>query len=165
MRTAEFPTRAQGLFSRLLPSVCAIILLAASAYSLPDDPWTKEQTVQAAEFAEELQQGKDGVPVIIYVGVRALYEGGHIPNAVYYGTGSTEQGISELKKYAEALPKSSTIVIYCGCCPVEKCPNLRPAFRALKDDGFARLRVLILPNNFNTDWVENGYPVRKGSQP
>jgi hypothetical protein len=55
------------------------------------------------------------------------------------------------------------VVLYCGCCPLDKCPNLRPAFLALRDAGFARLRVLLLPNNFNADWVEKGYPVEKGS--
>jgi len=40
---------------------------------------------------------------------------------------------------------------------------LRPAFTALKDLGFARLRVMILPTSFNTDWAEKGYPVQKGS--
>ena len=63
--------------------------------------------------------------------------------------GSTEQGISDLKKYAATLPKNSDVVLYCGCCPLEKCPNLRPAFTALKEFGFAKLRVLILPTSFN----------------
>jgi len=55
------------------------------------------------------------------------------------------------------------VVLYCGCCPLEKCPNLRPAFTALKDTGFARLRVLILPISFNADWVDKGYRIQKGS--
>jgi hypothetical protein len=146
-------------------AIAAMMATANSAGRVPDDPWKAEQTVQAAEFADELRDGKDGVPVIIYVGVKVLYEGGHIPGAVYYGAGSTEQGISDMKKYAEALPKSSNVVLYCGCCPLERCPNLRPAFSAIKDVGFARLRVLILPQSFNKDWVEKGYPVRKGSEP
>jgi hypothetical protein len=127
------------------------------------DPWTAAQTVQPAEFAEELKQIKDPSPLVIYVGVRTLYDGAHIPGAVFYGPGSTEQGITELKKYAATLPKNSDVVVYCGCCPLEKCPNLRPAFSAIRDLGFARLRVLILPTSFNTDWAEKGYPMQKGS--
>jgi hypothetical protein len=119
--------------------------------------------VQPAEFAEELKQIKDPSPLVIYVGVRTLYDGAHIPGAVFYGPGSTEQGITELKKYAATLPKNSDVVVYCGCCPLEKCPNLRPAFSAIRDLGFARLRVLILPTSFNTDWAEKGYPMQKGS--
>jgi len=84
---------------------------------------------------------------------------------VFYGPGSTEQGLSELRKFAATLPKNSDVVLYCGCCPLERCPNLRPAFNALKDNGFARLRVLILPTSFNSDWVEKGLPVHKGEKP
>src|SRR5258707_2948806 len=129
----------------------------------PPDPWTAQQTVQPAQFVEELRQEKAPHPLVIYVGVRTLYNGGHIPGAVYYGPGSSEQGISDLKKYAAALPKDSDVVLYCGCCPLEKCPNLRPAFTALKDMGFARLRVLLLPTSFNVDWAEKGYPIQKCS--
>ena len=119
--------------------------------------------MQAAQLAKELQQEKDPSPLVIYVGVRTLYSGAHIPGAVFYGPGSTEQGITDLKKYAATLPKNSNVVLYCGCCPLEKCPNLRPAFTAIGDLGFARLRVLILPTSFSTDWVEKGYPIQKGS--
>ncbi len=102
-------------------------------------------------------------PLVIYVGVRTLLAGAHIPGAIYLGPGSSEQGIAELKKYAAGLPKNSDVVLYCGCCPLEKCPNLRPAFSALKDFPLARLRVLILPNSFSADWAEKGFPVQKGS--
>ena len=129
------------------------------SFAAPVDPWTTTQTVQPAQLVAELQD-KNQHPLIIYVGVRTLFAGGHIPGAVYFGPGSSEQGIAELKKYGASLPKDSSIVLYCGCCPLEKCPNLRPAFSAMKDFGFARLRVLLLPANFNTDWVEKGYPVQ-----
>ena len=147
---------------------CCVILLTSAvtlnvAFAAPDDPWTAAQTVQPAPLVTELPQEKDPHVLVIYVGPRTLYNGGHIPGAEYYGPGSTEQGIAELKKYAATLPKNSDLVLYCGCCPLEKCPNLRPAFIALKDIGFARLRVLILPTSFNADWVEKGYPVQKGS--
>jgi thiosulfate/3-mercaptopyruvate sulfurtransferase len=165
MRPALFSLRAPWRVLIRCVVTLAVVAAAVPANPKPDDPWKAEQTVQAPQFAEELQQGKDGVPVVIYVGVRVLYEGGHIPGAVYYGAGSSEQGISELKKYAEALPQSSNVVLYCGCCPLEKCPNLRPAFNAVKDLGFARLRVLILPTSFNADWVERGFPVHKGNEP
>jgi thiosulfate/3-mercaptopyruvate sulfurtransferase len=127
------------------------------------DPWTPSQTVRAQELASELQLVKDPHVLVIYVGVQTLYNGGHIPGAIFHGPGSTEQGITELRDYAKTLPKNSDVVLYCGCCPLERCPNLRPAFTALKEMGLARLRVLILPTSFNADWVEKGYPVQKGS--
>ncbi len=148
----------------LLCVVASIGLLAAKVLSATaSDPWTAAQTVQPEQLIAELQQKKDPHRVVIYVGMRTLYNGGHIPGALFYGPGSTERGIADLKKYAETLPENSDVVLYCGCCPLEKCPNLRPAFISLKEMGFARLRVLLLPTSFNTDWVEKGYPVKKGS--
>jgi thiosulfate/3-mercaptopyruvate sulfurtransferase len=145
---------------------CTILVTSAVtlnfAFAAPDDPWTTAQTVPPAQLVSELQQERDPPVLVIYVGTRILYHGAHIPGAAYYGPGWSEQGITDLKKYAATLPKNSDVVLYCGCCPLEKCPNLRPAFSALKDNGFARLRVLILPTSFNTDWVEKGYPVQKG---
>lgn len=142
-----------------------VICCTAAVVQSSQDPWTDAQTVHAADFARELEQEKDPYPTVIYVGVKALYEGAHIPGAVFYGPGSVDQGLSELKKFAATLPKESNVVLYCGCCPLEKCPNLRPAFSALKEIGFARLRVLILPTSFNADWVEKGLPVHKGAKP
>jgi thiosulfate/3-mercaptopyruvate sulfurtransferase len=141
------------------------ILPLRSLRATPEDPWRPKQTVEAADFARELQQEKDPYPTVIYVGVKTLYEGGHIPGAVFYGPGSTEPGLADLKKFAATLPRNSDVVLYCGCCPLEKCPNLRPAFSALNDSGFARLRVLLLPTSFNTDWVEKGFPIHKGEKP
>jgi thiosulfate/3-mercaptopyruvate sulfurtransferase len=126
------------------------------------DPWTAAQTVQPAELARELGD-KNGTPsTIVYVGFHTLFAGGHIPGATFHGSASTEQGLSDLKKWADALPRTTNLVIYCGCCPFEKCPNIRPAFSALDSMGFKKLRVLVLPTNFATDWVDKGYPIQKG---
>jgi hypothetical protein len=57
---------------------------------------------------------------------------------------------------------SSNWVVYCGCYPFEKCPNIRPAFEELRSMGFQHLRVLVLPNNLAKDWVGQGYPIEKG---
>lgn len=42
---------------------------------------------------------------------------------------------------------------------MDRCPNMRPAFRMLKEMGFAKVRALNLPTNFHTDWSAKGYPV------
>jgi len=126
------------------------------------DPWSVSQSLQAADLAGELAEKNGTPPAIVYVGFRTLFAGGHIPGASFHGTASTEQGLGEMKKWAEGLPRSTNLVIYCGCCPFEKCPNIRPAFTALRDMGFNNLRVLVLPTNFATDWVGKGYPMEKG---
>ncbi|PYT50978.1 MAG: hypothetical protein DMG44_04395 [Acidobacteria bacterium] len=126
------------------------------------DPWSSSQALQAADLAGELAQKNGTPPTIVYVGFRTLFAGGHIPGASFHGSASTEQGLGEIKKWADSLPRSTNLVIYCGCCPFEKCPNIRPAFTALRDMGFNNLRVLVLPTNFATDWVGKGYPMEKG---
>jgi thiosulfate/3-mercaptopyruvate sulfurtransferase len=139
---------------------------AASAQAnTQSDPWTAAQTVQPAELVKELGDAKAAVkPTVVSVGPHALYSGGHIPGALYHGPGSTAEGIEDLKKWAAAVPRSTNIVIYCGCCPMERCPNLRPAFVALRDMGFTHLRALLIPTNFYTDWVKPGYPYEKSRE-
>ena len=131
----------------------------------PSDPWTSAQTVKPEEFVKELGETKAPAaerPVVACVGFHVLYEGGHIPGASFHGPGSKDEGLADLKKWAQGLPRSANVVLYCGCCPIARCPNLRPAFTALHDMGFTRLRVLLLPQNFATDWAGKGYPVEKG---
>jgi hypothetical protein len=125
-------------------------------------PWTAADTVSPADLARELAAAsRSDEPVVVYTGPSFLYKVGHIPGAVAHGPASGAEGLADLKAWAQSLPRSSSVVIYCGCCPLRDCPNLRPSFDALRDMGFARLRVLILPNNFGSDWVSQGLPVER----
>jgi thiosulfate/3-mercaptopyruvate sulfurtransferase len=127
------------------------------------DSWPSSPVLQAADFARELAGAKDASsPTIVYVGFRTLFDGGHIPDASFHGTASKEEGLAELKKWFATLPRSANLVIYCGCCPFYRCPNIRPAYKAVHEMGFTHLRVLVLPTSFAADWVEKGYPIQKG---
>ncbi len=127
------------------------------------DPWTVSETVQPAELVREITQGTgDAKPIVVCVGFRPLYDGAHVPGASFHGPGRTADGLEDLKRWAQTLPHSANIVVYCGCCPLSRCPNLRPAFVALREMGFNRLRALILPTDFYTDWIQRGYPTEKG---
>jgi thiosulfate/3-mercaptopyruvate sulfurtransferase len=136
---------------------------ASSAAALRSEPWTDAQTVKPADLAKEIAdaQGADK-PVVVCSGVRVLYEGAHVPGAVFHGPASKPEGLGDLKKWAQGIPRSSNVVVYCGCCPFDHCPNIRPAFETLHSMGFQHLRVLVLPNNFAKDWVGQGYPIEKG---
>lgn len=127
------------------------------------DPWTAAQTVDPATLVREISGPANQRPTIVSVSPHALYLGGHIPGAVYKGPGFSAAGIESLRSWAQHLPRSTNLVVYCGCCPLVHCPNLRPAFRALQAMGFTHLRALILPTNFYTDWYAKGYPTVKGS--
>jgi thiosulfate/3-mercaptopyruvate sulfurtransferase len=166
---AALPVRKSAfLFSSTLLILCALSAILPSADGIrgdekkSSDPWPSSQTLQPAILAGELAEKNGTPPTIVYVGFRTLFAGGHIAGASFNGTASSEQGLAELRKWADHLPRSTDLVLYCGCCPFEKCPNIRPAFTALRDMGFKKLRVLVLPTNFATDWVDKGYPIQKG---
>lgn len=124
------------------------------------EPWTAANTVRPAALVHELASGTDK-PVVVCTAPAFLYRNGHVPGASLHGPASAKEGLSDLTKWAQGLSRSTNLVVYCGCCPLDHCPNLQPAFEALRDMGFTHLRVLILPNNFGTDWVDKGYPVEK----
>jgi hypothetical protein len=126
------------------------------------DPWPSSQTMQPSQLAKMLTDRYVSVPSVVFVGFRSLYVGGHVPDASFHGTASTEQGLAELKAWAAALPRSADLVIYCGCCPFDKCPNIRPAYTALSGMGFKNVRVLVVPTSFAVDWADKGYPMQKG---
>jgi thiosulfate/3-mercaptopyruvate sulfurtransferase len=155
-----------------LPIAASFVLLIAAFLPLcgagasqaqPADPWIAEQLIRPADFAQQLtDKSIKPPPTIVCVGFHTLYRGGHISGSTFHGTASSEQGLAELKKWAATLSRSTNLVIYCGCCPFDRCPNVRPAFRALHEMGFTHLRVLDLPTDFATDWAEKGYPMEKG---
>lgn len=124
------------------------------------DPWTQTQAVAPAALAKELT-GAATRPTVVCVGIPALYRAGHVPGASLHGPVSSPAALADLKRWAQSLPRSTNVVLYCGCCPFDECPNVRPAFTALRDMGFTHLRVLMLPTNFATDWVGKGYPVER----
>lgn len=91
-----------------------------------------------------------------------LYTQAHILGAEYIGPSSSPEGVERLRKRAESLPRTQSIVLYCGCCPWSKSPNVTPAYNELRRMGFKKLKVLYIPNDFGTDWADKGYPVTKG---
>ena len=167
-----FPSRFPRCVALLVLGISAALPLASvlqpaqsggAKQEKPADPWTDAQVLHAADFVPEIAGAKSvNSPTTIYVGFRTLFEGGHIPEASFHGTASKEEGLAELKKWVNTLPRSANVVIYCGCCPFDHCPNIRPAYTALHDMGFTHVRVLVLPTSFAVDWVEKGYPMQKG---
>jgi hypothetical protein len=126
------------------------------------DPWPNSEMMQPALLAKMLTDKYVSVPTVVFVGFRSLYADGHVPDASFHGTASTEQGLAELKAWAASLPRSTELAIYCGCCPFDKCPNIRPAYTALSSMGFKKLHVLVIPTSFAVDWADKGYPIQKG---
>ena len=136
-----------------------MLLLCCSALAQESDPWPLTALIAPASLAAALKTA--AAPHIFYVGFPILFKGAHIPQATFAGPCSKQVGLDLLAQSDKALPRDAEIVIYCGCCPFVRCPNIRPAFRALKDAGYTNVKVLQLATNLHTDWVEKGYPIQK----
>ena len=130
--------------------------LLLGALSNGTDPWTDNDLIQPAQAAKDLK-----TPLIIHVGFPVLYRSTHITGSVYAGPGSKTEGIDDLKKAVAGQPRMREIILYCGCCPWDKCPNIRPAFAALHQMGFTNVKAMVLPANLKTDWIDKGYPTDK----
>jgi thiosulfate/3-mercaptopyruvate sulfurtransferase len=130
--------------------------LLVTAVVCGTEPWTDKDLVQPDQVAKDL-----GTPLLIHAGFPVLYRAAHITGSVFAGPGSKDEGIADLKKAVAAQPRTREIVLYCGCCPFDKCPNIRPAFAALHEMGFTHVKVMELPTNLKTDWIDKGYPTDK----
>jgi len=135
----------------------AVICLAQDSV----DPWAKNELMEPAALAAALHSAKP--PVILCTAFSALYRSKRIPHALEAGPGSKPEGIALLKKAVADLPKDADIVLYCGCCPMVKCPNIRPAYHVLHELGFEHVRVLNIPSNMHEDWFGKGYPAEAGT--
>lgn len=126
-------------------------------------PWQPNQIVKPEVLVKSLSSATGEKPLVICVGFPVLYQGGHIVGAKFAGPAARPAGIQALKREVQDLPRDKQIVLYCGCCPWKRCPNIRPAFRVMQGLGFTNVKVLSIPTNFRKDWVDKGYPIEKGT--
>lgn len=113
--------------------------------------------VEPKDVAAALAKG--GGPVVFQVGPNVLYRSKHIPGAIYAGPGASPEGLEILKAAVAKLPRDRNIVLYCGCCPWDHCPNVKPAMELLKSMGFTHAKAMYVPDNFKSNWIDQGYPV------
>lgn len=128
---------------------------AAAAEDIP-----AASQIQPADLAQAIKSARK--LVVFYVGPKTFYAQAHIPSSENIGPVSKLEGMDKLRARAASLPKDSAVVIYCGCCPWDHCPNIRPAFAELKKQGFTNVRVLYLATSFGADWKDKGLPTATG---
>lgn len=141
-----------------MPMILATAVLAAAqqAGDLPD-----ADLIQPGDLARSLAAKSPDRPPIFQIGVQFLYQGAHITSSIFAGPASTPEGLANMERAVKGLRRDRAVVIYCGCCPWDKCPNVGPAYRRLKTLGFTKVQVLKLPTDLRTDWVERGYPIER----
>lgn len=129
-------------------TILVCLLLAAAA----DFPVVEPKDVAAVI-------GKASAPTVLYVGPNVLYRSKHIQGAIYAGPGNRPEGLEVLKNAVAKLPRAGDLVLYCGCCPWDHCPNIKPAMELLKSMGFTHVKAMYLHDNFKAGWIDPGYPV------
>jgi thiosulfate/3-mercaptopyruvate sulfurtransferase len=153
-------------YRRLLFLAALLILLQARLgfaqnEHIPASSIPTADLIQPADLAASLQSASPK-PLILQVGSHVLFAEAHIPGAEYAGPTNQDAGLQILKDRVAMLSKDTVIVLYCGCCPWERCPNIAPAYNQLRAMGFTHLKVLYIADNFGANWVAKGYPVAKG---
>lgn len=119
------------------------------------------QLLQPGELMQILRSSNGEKPLILQVGSQLFYDLAHIPGSEYVGSAGLNSGLQALRERATGIERSRFLVIYCGCCPWNKCPNIRPAYQQLSSLGFTRVKALYIADNFGTNWVAKGYPAAK----
>ncbi|HUM05274.1 MAG TPA: rhodanese-like domain-containing protein [Terriglobales bacterium] len=143
-------------------TVLVLILLGVLTTPMHAADSTNMKTIAPEELVRTLTASKGTKPLLFHVGSHMLYVQAHIPGSEYLGAGATPQGVQNLAKRVATLRKNTAIILYCGCCPWNHCPNVNPAYDTLVRLGFTNVKVLYLAQNFGVDWVTRGYPTARG---
>jgi thiosulfate/3-mercaptopyruvate sulfurtransferase len=146
----------------LVLAITSFILIAYSAFAFQASGIAASHLINPEDLAKILQSPQAEKPLLIHVGFRVLYLQGHIPGSQYFGPASDSAALEKLRKHVASIPRNQFIVIYCGCCPWNHCPNLKPADDALRAMGFTNVKALYLADNIVTNWRDKGYPFTSG---
>jgi thiosulfate/3-mercaptopyruvate sulfurtransferase len=140
----------------LLAFTTAGIAFNAISCQAQNDPWTPQQLLAPADLAKTLNNPKTQQPIVFAVGMQPI-----IKNSIEIGPTMVKENLNALKLKLDKLPKNAPVVIYCGCCPFSRCPNIRPAMALLRDMRFTNYKLLNLPQNIKVDWIDKGYPMNE----
>ncbi|HXB39943.1 MAG TPA: rhodanese-like domain-containing protein [Bacteroidia bacterium] len=134
-------------------STLAAIFIIANSFA-QQNPWKKDQIMLTKYLVMKIQSKSGDMPVILNVGPME-----NIKTAIKIGATNTTAGMNNLKSITANIDKNKEVVIYCGCCSYDNCPNIRPAFQMLQELGFKKVKVLDIPEGIKPDWVAKDYPV------
>jgi len=140
---------------KYIPGLIFAMLLWSNAISAQQnrDPWNIGELMEPSVLASRISQEKANNMLILAVGPDAVIKG-----SIDIGDTHDQSNLKKLKNYLKNVPKDKEVVIYCGCCPFDRCPNVRPAFRALKEMGFKNPKLLNLSKNIKVNWLDKNYP-------
>lgn len=129
-------------------------VISISSFVYQDDLWDEEQLVEPADLAKKINNPKAQKPIILNVGPMD-----NIKYAREMGMGSTVEGMEKFKGFVDKLPLQQEIVVYCGCCKLENCPNVKKTMLYLDMRGYTNHKLLNIPTSLDEDWIDKGYPM------
>lgn len=135
--------------------LAVIVFAFKSSVQTGKDPWTKNQLMEPAVLAKIINDSTAKKPIIYSIG-----PGADIKGSIEIGPAQEKENLDKLKAALEKLDRNTEIVIFCGCCPFEHCPNIRPPFELLNEMKFTNHKLLNLSHNIKVDWFNKGYPVQ-----
>jgi thiosulfate/3-mercaptopyruvate sulfurtransferase len=145
----------------IIAAVALPIAIGLSAFAFQASSIPQPQLIEPEGLVKVLNS-KGEKPLLIHVGFHVLYLQADIQNSEYMGPARDPAALEQLRARLKSVPRNKLIVIYCGCCPWDHCPNVKPAHDALLAMGFTNVKVLHLADNIATDWIDKGYPTTKG---
>lgn len=141
----------------ILPiAAIAVIAFAFKRFSNGNEPWSKNQLIEPSELARIIGDTSAKKPIIYSIG-----PGANIKGCIEMGAAQEKENLDKLKSALSNLDKNTEIVILCGCCPFEHCPNIRPSFELLNEMKFTNHKLLNLSHNLKVDWIDKGYPMNE----
>jgi len=117
--------------------------------------WTRKDLTEPSSLAALIRANKT-LPVLFNVGPSAI-----IPGSIDIGMVKDEKNLEKFKNELGKLPLNTNLLIYCGCCPFEHCPDVRPAIALLQKMKFTNYHLLNIPHNIKADWIDKGYPTTR----
>lgn len=146
--------RTKFFYSSLVAA--AAIFLVSFQKGKGKEPWNEKQLMPPAELAAKLSSTNASKVVVLNIG-----PAGAIKGSIEIGATQEEENLAAMKKELSGMSRDAEVVIYCGCCPFQNCPNIRPAFELLNEMKFENARLLNLPRNLGVDWIKKGYPMKQ----
>ncbi len=132
----------------------AFVLAGLAATYAQAPTWKKEQLMPTKELADKITANAKDKPLIFNVGPMD-----NIKGAVAVGAATNITFADKMKGNLAMVNKTRSVVVYCGCCSYQSCPNIKPAYDILISQGFKNTKVLELPEGLKPDWVAKDYPM------
>ncbi|MGV3761899.1 rhodanese-like domain-containing protein [Parapedobacter sp.] len=120
------------------------------------EPWNNKQLLETEVLASKIAVGEANDLLILSIGPDAIIKG-----SIDIGPAGEKEHTKKLRAYLKDIPRDREVVVYCGCCPFDRCPNVRPAFIVLNEMGFKKGKLLNIRRNVKVDWLDKDYPVNE----